>query len=128
MTLPKSPSGCPMDAILRLLMGPWTSYILYVLRSHGPQRFGKLRRLVPGISAKVLTERLRLLEGAEIVFRDYQPTIPPQVTYGLAERGQELVGVLDTLKRTARRWIGEDAKRKAHPQPKSQPKSKPRAA
>ena len=67
MTLPKSSMGCPMDAILRLLMGPWTTYILWVLRNDGPTRFGELKRKVSGISAKVLTERLRLLEHAEII-------------------------------------------------------------
>ena len=49
---------CPMDALLRLLMGPWTTYILWVLRTtNEPVRFGELKRRVPGISAKVLTER-----------------------------------------------------------------------
>ena len=46
---------CPMDALLRLLMGPWTTYILWVLRTtNEPVRFGELKRRVPGISAKVL--------------------------------------------------------------------------
>src|SRR3546814_13142011 len=69
---------CPVDAVLRLLMGPWTTYILYVLRTQGPRRFGELKREVTGISAKVLTERLRMLEEAKLVRRDYQATIPPQ--------------------------------------------------
>ena len=57
-------SECPMDSLLRTLMGPWTTYILWILRSEGPTRFGELKRKVPGISAKVLTERLRMLEAA----------------------------------------------------------------
>ena len=56
-----------MDFILRMLMGPWTTYILYNLKTHGPQRFGELKRRVAGISAKMLTERLRTLEGAALV-------------------------------------------------------------
>ena len=55
----KESVSCPMDFILRMLMGPWTTYILYNLRTHGPQRFGELKRRVSGISAKMLTERLR---------------------------------------------------------------------
>ncbi len=106
---PKSRIGtCPMDAILRLLMGPWTTYILWVLRSEGPQRFGALRRKVDGISAKMLTERLRALEAAGIVARHYEPTIPPQVTYSLAARGQELSPALDELNRIALKWADED--------------------
>ncbi len=109
MPLPKSPVGCPMDSLLRLLMGPWTTYILHTLDTHGPTRFGELRRKVPGISAKVLTERLRLLEGANIVLRDYVPSIPPKVTYSLAPRGLELAEVLHQLGAIAIRWQGEDA-------------------
>ncbi len=104
--------GCPMDALLRLLMGPWTTYILWVLASRGPMRFGALRREVGGISARVLTERLRTLEAAGVIFRRYEPTIPPKVTYGLSERGEELRQVLDALNEIALRWnlveIGEE--------------------
>ena len=57
MPLPKSAMGCPMDALLRVLMGPWTSYILWVLRSNGPTRFGELKRRVTGISATPPTWR-----------------------------------------------------------------------
>ncbi len=110
MTLPHSAVGCPMDSLLRLLMGPWTTYILYVLRTHGAMRFGALKRAVPGVSAKVLTERLRLLESAEIVARHYEPTIPPAVTYSLAPRGKELSGVLDQLSRIAAKWQDTDSK------------------
>ncbi len=100
--------ACPMDQLLRLLMGPWTTYILWTLRNEGPSRFGALKRLVPGISAKVLTERLRLLEQHGLVHRAYEATIPPQVTYSLARRGDELHHVLDSLAATAIRWRAED--------------------
>ena len=97
MPMPQSPTKCPMDSLLRLLMGPWTTYILWVLHSNGPTRFGELKRRVAGISAKMLTERLRMLEEAGMVLRDHQPTVPPQVTYSLTPRGQELRLVLDEL-------------------------------
>ena len=97
-----------MDGILRLLMGPWTTYILWVLCSNGPTRFGELKRRVPGISGKMLTERLRMLEQAGVIFRHYTPTIPPQVSYGLTARGGELRAVLDDLNAVARRWQDED--------------------
>ena len=110
MPIPNCPSGCPMDALLRLLMGPWTTYILWILRTQGPQRFGALKRHVEGVSAKMLTERLRLLEGAGVVARDYTPTIPPQVTYSLTARGDELSRVFVELDAIARRWADQDAK------------------
>lgn len=104
---------CPMDFILRMLMGPWTTYILYNLRTHGPQRFGELKRRVSGISAKMLTERLRTLEGAALVKRDYEATIPPKVTYSLTKRGGELDEVMDRLAAIAVRWEAEDAARRS---------------
>jgi DNA-binding HxlR family transcriptional regulator len=108
--LPESPAGCPMDRLLRLLMGQWTSYILWLLCTNGPMRFGMLKRSIPGLSSKVLTERLRMLEEARLIYRDHVPTIPPQVTYGLSERGQELVTALDELFKIAKRWCQEDGK------------------
>jgi DNA-binding HxlR family transcriptional regulator len=110
-TTKHKPGGCPMDALLRLLMGPWTTYILWVLRSNGPTRFGELKRKVPGISAKMLTERLRLLEESAVILRHYEPTIPPQVTYSLAPRGHELGTVLDTLNGVALKWREEDTRK-----------------
>jgi len=102
-------ASCPMDYVLRMLMGPWTTYIVYNLRTFGPQRFGELKRRVGTVSAKMLTERLRTLEGAGLVKRDYEATIPPKVTYSLTPRGHELDGVLGTLADVATRWQAEDA-------------------
>ena len=100
--------SCPMDYILRMLMGPWTTYILHVLRTRGPTRFGALKREVGGISAKMLTERLRSLEDAGLVFREYEATIPPKVTYSLTARGHELDPVLAQLGQLGEKWTGED--------------------
>ncbi len=108
MTKKQTPS-CPMEAILQLLMGPWTAYILYVLRDQGPQRFGALRRAVPGISTRVLTERLRMLQSAGVIWREQTQTIPPAVTYGMTARGEELGTVLDNLGEIAQRWQAEGA-------------------
>ncbi len=104
-------STCPMDAVLRLLMGPWTTYILWLLHSQGPMRFGALRRAMPGISSKVLTERLRHLEAQQLINRDYKPTVPPEVTYSLTGRGASLKEVLDGLNVLAQSWAKEDAQK-----------------
>jgi DNA-binding HxlR family transcriptional regulator len=100
---------CPMDALLKLLMGPWTTYIIWLLETQGPLRFGQIKTRMPAISSKVLTERLRHLEAARIVSRDYRPTIPPQVSYALTPRGHELKSVLGGISRIAQRWQAEDA-------------------
>ena len=120
----KESVSCPMDFILSMLMGPWTTYILYNLKTHGPQRFGQLKRRVSGISAKMLTERLRTLEGAALVKRDYEATIPPKVTYSLTRRGSELDEVMDRLAEIAIRWEAEDAaKRSGRPLEKAEEKA-----
>jgi DNA-binding HxlR family transcriptional regulator len=97
-------TSCPMDNLLRLLTGPWTTYVLWVLRQNDTIRFGQLKKAIPGISSRLLTNRLRRLEAAGLVRRQHKPTIPPQVSYSLTARGQELNGVLDQLNEIARRW------------------------
>ena len=98
------PRWCPLDRVLRLLSGEWTTHILWALSKNGPTRHGELRRLIEGISSKVLTDRLRMLEKENIVFRDYEPTIPPKVTYGLTDLGLELDQTLRAIESIAKRW------------------------
>ena len=82
-------------------------HILWALSTNGPMRFGVLRRNVDGVSSRVLTERLRTLEEKGFVFRDYQPTIPPAVTYGITERMKDIEKVLAQLEGLARKWQGD---------------------
>ncbi len=110
MKLPPSSFGCPLDSLLRVLAGPWTIYILCRLHNNGDTRFGQLKRQMPGISSKMLTERLRSLEKAEIIFRHQAPTIPLQVTYGLTREGRELTTILDQINISAYRWQGLETK------------------
>lgn len=83
-------------------------YILWTLDTNGMMRFGALRRKVDGISPKVLTQRLRMLEEIGIVCRRYEPTIPPQVSYELTARGKELAKPLYDLCDLASRWYGDE--------------------
>jgi DNA-binding HxlR family transcriptional regulator len=106
---PPAPVSCPIHGLLEVLTRPWTLHILWTLSKNGPQRFGVLRRQVEGISARVLTERLRELEGKGFVFRDYQPTIPPAVTYGITKRMNDIEKVLDSLTQLAQKWQSEGA-------------------
>jgi DNA-binding HxlR family transcriptional regulator len=103
------PQVCPMGGLLETITRPWTLHILWVLSSNGPTRFGVLRRSVPGISSRVLTERLRALEEKGFIYRDYKPTIPPEVTYGLTKRMKDIQKVLGELNRLAKKWQLEDA-------------------
>jgi DNA-binding HxlR family transcriptional regulator len=112
MKLPLSSFGCPLDSLLRVLSGPWTIYILCRLHKNGETRFGELKRQMPGISSKMLTERLRTLEGAEIIYRNQKATVPPQVTYGLTKEGRELTTILDQINTLAYGWQDQEIRRK----------------
>jgi DNA-binding HxlR family transcriptional regulator len=84
-------------------------HILWSLSTNGPARFGVLRRQIGGISSRVLTERLRTLEQKGFVFRDYEPTIPPAVTYGITNRMKDISKVLDQLNDLGKKWQIEDS-------------------
>lgn len=101
------PESKPLEKLLRQISGQWTMYILWVLDTENCLRFSQLHRKVEGISTKVLTERLRMLEEIGIVHRHYEPTIPPQVSYKLTERGKELSQPLYQLCDLASHWYGD---------------------
>lgn len=97
-------SGCPMDNVLRVLWKEWTTHILWTLSTHGPTRFNQLNRLVEGVSPKVLTDRLRQMETDGLIWREYVPTIPPAVTYGLTEKGKDFDGVIKAFEKVSKKW------------------------
>ncbi len=100
-------SPCAIGGLLELLTRPWTLHILWALSNKGPMRFGVLRRQIEGISSRVLTERLRTLEDAHFIFRHYEPTIPPAVTYDITDRMQDIQKVLHQLEELSRKWQRE---------------------
>jgi DNA-binding HxlR family transcriptional regulator len=88
--------ACGLDVALRVVGGKWKPIVLWNL-SLGPKRFGELRRLVVGISEKMLIQQLREMEADDIVHRkDYQE-IPPRVEYSLTPLGVSLTKALQPL-------------------------------
>ena len=84
---------CGLDAALAVIGGKWKPIVLYHLRIE-PRRFGDLKRLVTGISEKVLIQQLRELVAAGVLTRhDYQE-VPPKVDYSITAFGQTLVHAL----------------------------------
>jgi len=105
----KKPTPCAIHGLLELLARPWTMHILWALSTNGPARFGALRRQIEGISSRVLTERLRTLEQKGFVYRDYEPTIPPSVTYGITNRMKDIRKVLEQMDDLGKKWQIEDS-------------------
>jgi DNA-binding HxlR family transcriptional regulator len=101
---PPPPTGCPMGTCMTLLGGAWTTNVVWQL-SGGPRRFGELLKDIPGVSPKMLTARLRLLEDKGVVTREVAPTSPPSVEYALSELGMELVPVIDSIVRVGTRLL-----------------------
>ena len=87
--------GCPVEFALALLGGKWKSVILARLKD-GPLGYGEIRQLVPGVSDKVLTERLRDLEGLGLVERE-NPEQGRRSRYSLTARGEGLRPMLQAL-------------------------------
>ena len=101
---------CAINCLLETLTKPWIMQILWVLGNDGPTRFGALRRKIEGISARMLAERLKHLEERGFVFRKYEPTIPPAVTYGLTNRMAEMDPVLKQMAALGQKWFEEDVR------------------
>jgi DNA-binding HxlR family transcriptional regulator len=84
--------------------GKWKLIIIYWL-AESPRHFAGLRRLIPGISQKVLTEQLRELEADEIVDRESTGPVPAPVHYSLTEYGLSLVPLVNATRQWGRGHI-----------------------
>jgi DNA-binding HxlR family transcriptional regulator len=91
-----NPLSCPIVATISILGGKWKPMIVHML-SAGTLRFGEIKRNIPPISQKMLTQQLRELEAAGIVQRTIYAEVPPRVEYALTTRGTSLKPLLDDL-------------------------------
>jgi DNA-binding HxlR family transcriptional regulator len=95
---------CPFfHAAIELIGKRWTGAIVCAL-TEGSLRFGELARAVPGLSDRLLSQRLRELEDEGLVEREVEAGTPVRVTYSLTEKGAELRPAIGELKQWARRW------------------------
>lgn len=88
--------SCGLEAALEVIGGKWKVLILWALRSE-PHRFGELRRLVEGISEKMLIQHLKEMEADGIVKRRDFKELPPRVEYALTAFGHSLYAALAPL-------------------------------
>ncbi|MGE7758768.1 winged helix-turn-helix transcriptional regulator [Peribacillus simplex] len=85
-----------VEATLEVLGGKWKCVILCHL-THGKKRTSELKRLMPNITQKMLTQQLRELEQDEVINRIVYNQVPPKVEYELSEYGQSLESILSAL-------------------------------
>ena len=90
-------SDCPLTAALAAVGGKWKMIIVYWL-AESPKHFAAIRRVMPGISQKVLTEQLRELISDEIVQRQPTGAAPAPVTYSLTDYGQSLLPLVESVR------------------------------
>lgn len=90
--------ACPLTACMAVLSGAWTPNVIWSL-SGGPPRFGELRGDIPRVSAKVLSQRLRELQGKRVICRRLLDSSPPSAEYELTELGKELVPAIQAIVR-----------------------------
>ena len=101
-----TPILCPrFHRAIELIGKRWTGAIVRVLLA-GPRRFNELLGAIPGISDRLLTERLRELEAEALIVRRVEADSPVRVYYELTCAGAELQAPLDALGHWAERWLG----------------------
>lgn len=88
--------SCPIEKTLRMIVGKWKTVLLWHL-SGGTKRYGELKKLIPGVSEKMLIQSLRELEKDRLVIRKVYPEIPPKVEYILSKRGKSLSPLICAL-------------------------------
>lgn len=93
----RGPYVCGIDAAMDVVSGKWKGLILWELEAHGVRRFAQLRRGLPGVSEKMLTQHLREMEEDGLVHRQVHAEVPPRVEYTLTGHGRSLNAALGPL-------------------------------
>ena len=88
---------CPVSATLDLIGGKYKALIIWHL-SESTLRFSQLHKMIPGATAKMLTQQLREMEAQNLVHREVYPVVPPKVEYSLTELGKSLMPVLVAMR------------------------------
>ena len=97
-------TDCPLTAAFAAIGGKWKLIIIYWLRD-GAKHFAALRKLIPGISQKVLTQQLRELIADEIVRREATGRVPAPVEYSLTDYGRSLLPIIEQVRAWGRGHI-----------------------
>ena len=86
--------NCEKELTLAVIGGKWKLIILWHLGLEGTKRFSELKKLIPSITQKMLTNQLRELEEDRLVDRKVYAEVPPRVEYTLSAHGESLMPIL----------------------------------
>lgn len=96
---------CPKyEAAIELLGKRWTALIIRVLMD-GPKRFKDIKAQIPGMSDKMLTDRMKELEANGLVARHVYPETPVRIEYELLDKGKSLEGVIGEIQLWSDKWL-----------------------
>lgn len=87
----------PFEYAISLIGGKWKLNILFWLWKRELMRYGEIKKVVIGITHKMLSQKLKELESDNLIIRKEYPQIPPKVEYSLSERGKSLMPILHNL-------------------------------
>ena len=100
-TRPNPVEGCPLTAAFAAIGGKWKLIIIYWL-AESPKHFAALRKAMPGISQKVLTQQLRELMSDGLVNRDAKGAVPAPVVYSLSDYGRSVLPLVEDVRKWGR--------------------------
>lgn len=99
-----------VEMIMGIIAGKWKPAIIYTLVTNGTLRFNDLRRQIPKVSQRMLTQQLRDLERHGIVKRVLYPQVPPRVEYSVTRLGRSLHPIFKSVCRWAEKNFADVAK------------------
>jgi len=103
----KNNALCPkFEAAFELLGKRWTGLIIQVMLN-GPKRFSDFQEVIPNLSPRMLTERLKELEEHGVVVRQVYPEMPVRIEYELTDKGRDLQNVMTEVQAWASKWSKE---------------------
>ena len=104
---------CPMFLFHKLVSGKWKLLILWYL-SDGCLRFSELKKKLPDVTQKMLTNQLRSLEEDNLIIRKVYPVIPPHVEYSLSEMGEKMLPQLEDMYAYGLDYLSSENQRKSN--------------
>ncbi len=94
---PEDVAGCPIRSVLTIIAAKWPMLVIYSLNDGQPKYFGELKRAIPDVSPKMLSQALKMLVDEELVVRTVIPEIPPRTQYKLTSYGYTLLDAMNPL-------------------------------